>query len=167
MGLDAGGALMLIAVGIALGAALGAGTAQPLEEGSVAVVVSTDGYEEATIALEGTGLQFNAPCSSLLMNIHEVQALSIRNGMEGAIDVRPSTHDVLKEVLEHYGLEVAMVRVDSYSSELYYASVVLRRGNRVLLIDSRPSDAAGIAVRTGAPVYVNATVLRERGLATC
>ena len=60
-----------------------------------------------------------------------------------------------------YGLEgdVERVVVTELKSGTYYAKLGLRMRNRSIEIDSRPSDAIAIALRTGAPIYVRETLL--------
>lgn len=129
--------------------------------------VPNDGFVKVDIRLDGTALQFSSQCYSVTMNIHELQALSIRNGIDNRIDVRPLTHDVLREIMNNFGIKVLEIRIESFENEIYRAKTFVQQGNKVLDIDTRPSDGIGIAVRTGAPVYFNKQLLESNGVNTC
>jgi bifunctional DNase/RNase len=82
------------------------------------------------------------------------EARSIALEMENRSSPRPNTHDLARNVI--YGLDgdVERVVVTELKAGTYYAKLGLRMRNRSIEIDSRPSDAIAIALRTGAPIYV-------------
>ena len=86
------------------------------------------------------------------------EARSIALEMEKRSSPRPNTHDLARSVI--YGLEgdVERVVVTELKGGTYYAKLRLRMRNRSIEIDSRPSDAIAIALRTGAPIYVRETL---------
>jgi bifunctional DNase/RNase len=86
------------------------------------------------------------------------EARSIALEMEERSSARPNTHDLARNVI--YGLEgdVERVVVTELKGGTYYAKLGLRMRNRSIEIDSRPSDAIAIALRTGAPIYVRETL---------
>jgi len=83
-------------------------------------------------------------------------AFSIRKALENIPFPRPLTHDLLVNILEKLDVTVEKVTIDAMIGNIYVATIVLRdnRTNSVFYIDSRPSDATAIAVRTGAPIYI-------------
>jgi len=137
----------------------------PLPAG--AINLSNEGFVEVNINLEGNALQFSSDCFAVTMNIHEIQALSISTGIENRINVRPLTHDMLAEILNNFGIKVIQVRIETFEDDIYKAKTFLQQGNKLLDIDTRPSDAVGIAVRTNAPVYFNKQLLESKGMNTC
>ena len=124
-------------------------------------------YEPVTIILKGTMLTFAGACRAISMEIIDAQALSIHNGLERTIDARPLTHDLIMDIFTAFGITPEHVRLESYKNNIYYATLVARRDNRLVEFDVRPSDAAGIAVRGGLPVYATKALLDEKGAATC
>lgn len=78
---------------------------------------------------------------------------------------RPLTSDLMVSSIRALGGEVARVvipRVDGAGT--FYAEVQVHRdGTPLPPLDARPSDALGVAVRTGAPVFVAAEVMDARG----
>jgi len=53
------------------------------------------------------------------------------------------------------------------SEDVYLSNAIFRSDNNVLELDMRPSDAIALALRTGTPIYLNMTLLREVGVNIC
>lgn len=73
---------------------------------------------------------------------------------------RPLTADLLKTVIDELGARVVDINITDLSDDVFYARIGIVNGqNERLDIDSRPSDAIGLAVRTGAPIFVEESIL--------
>jgi bifunctional DNase/RNase len=72
---------------------------------------------------------------------------------------RPYTHDLLKSVIEGLDAQVARVVITDLRENTFFALVHLQRNGSTTTIDARPSDAMALALRAGAPIYVNQQVL--------
>lgn len=73
---------------------------------------------------------------------------------------RPMTHDLAASLIHQLGGTLERVIVDELRDSTYLGALDIRRergGN--ILIDSRPSDALALAVRTGAAIFVSPDVL--------
>ena len=79
--------------------------------------------------------------------------------IEGIKMARPMTHDLLKNILGEVGCLVDSVEITELKENTYYALVHINVGGRELVIDSRPSDAIALALRTKSPIYVAKAVL--------
>ena len=77
---------------------------------------------------------------------------------------RPQTHDLMLKLLEDLGGTVESVVVNDVRDDTFYAIISVRQGDRVLEIDSRPSDAIAIAVRAAVPIYVADDVMDRAGI---
>ncbi len=77
---------------------------------------------------------------------------------------RPLTHDLLRSVITALGAKVVSVIINDLADETFYAKLVLDAEGRHMEIDSRPSDAIALAVRTGVPIYVAEAVLDQAGV---
>ena len=77
---------------------------------------------------------------------------------------RPLTHDLLKSVITDMGAEVAYITVNELRSDVFYARVVINANGKQLEVDSRPSDAIALAVRTSAPIYVDESVMDKAAI---
>jgi bifunctional DNase/RNase len=77
---------------------------------------------------------------------------------------RPSTHDLMKSLLEKLGAKLDRVvihHVDEKISTYYTNLVISRPGQPELEIDARPSDAVALALRMSAPIFVSEEVLSK------
>jgi len=77
---------------------------------------------------------------------------------------RPMTHDLLRNILHTLGVRVERVEVTALREGTFYGNIVLSHQGRIYNIDSRPSDAIALAVRTHAPILVAREVLDEAGI---
>ena len=77
---------------------------------------------------------------------------------------RPLTHDLLESVISSLGAQVNHILVSDLSEDTFYAKIVLSHKGGKTEIDSRPSDAIALAVRTDAPIYANQSVVDKAGV---
>jgi bifunctional DNase/RNase len=77
---------------------------------------------------------------------------------------RPLTHDLLQSVISTLGASVKYIVVNGLKEDTFYARLALSIDGVELDIDSRPSDALALAVRVGAPIYVEESVLEKAGI---
>lgn len=92
------------------------------------------------------------------------EAAAILMKLQGADTPRPMTHDLMTILFEQLDIECEQVTVTELRDNTFFASVTLRQGDRTFEIDSRPSDAIAIAVRTEAPIFVADDVIAESGI---
>jgi len=85
---------------------------------------------------------------------------AIALGMEKVPTPRPMTHDLLKNMLEEFKVEVDKVVVTELKEDTFYALIYLKVNGEEVQVDSRPSDAIALAVRTEAPIYCTEEVLK-------
>ncbi len=88
------------------------------------------------------------------------EANAIAMELEKVTTPRPMTHDLIKGILESLSTEVKKIVVDNLVDNTFYATIYLStpEGQEVQ-IDSRPSDAIALALRTSAPIYVKQEVI--------
>src|SRR5512147_1275849 len=86
----------------------------------------------------------------------EADAIAVR--LQDVAVARPLTHDLLRNLIEELGGRVAYIVVNDLSNDTFYARIVLDVNGATMEIDSRPSDAIALAVRTEAPIYVEDSV---------
>jgi len=77
---------------------------------------------------------------------------------------RPLTHDLLQSVISTLGASVDYIVVSGLKEDTFYARLALSVDGVKLDIDSRPSDALALAVRVGAPIYAEESVLEKAGI---
>jgi bifunctional DNase/RNase len=92
------------------------------------------------------------------------EAAAILVKLQNAAPARPMTHDLLNDVLGQLDAEVISIAVTEMRENTYYARITLRQNGSEIEIDSRPSDAIALAVRSGATIYVADEVIEESGV---
>ena len=73
----------------------------------------------------------------------------------------------MKDMLDIFGIQVLQVKIDRYVSDIYYATIILNQGNRILELDARPSDSIALAARTGSKLYIKRNILEMNGDYLC
>jgi len=91
---------------------------------------------------------------------------SIALAMSNVKPARPLTHDLMVSVFDRIEVEVSRVVISDLIESTFYASLYLLHNNKEHHIDSRPSDAIAVAIRTGAPVFVEEEVLAKQDSST-
>ena len=92
------------------------------------------------------------------------EAQSIAIEMENMRPSRPLTHDLFRNTLSVFGMEVTEVVIHKMSEGIFYAQLVVTDGIREERIDSRSSDAVAIAVRFGCPIRCSTQVMEAAGV---
>jgi bifunctional DNase/RNase len=92
--------------------------------------------------------------------IGQFEAQSIALEMEGIKPPRPLTHDLLRNVIENLGGTISEIIIDELRDNTFFAKIKLEVSSMTNDIDSRPSDAIALAVRTGSPLFVAEEVMK-------
>jgi len=93
------------------------------------------------------------------------EATSIASAIKQVQMARPLTHDLFHDLLHEVGVTVQRVVITELKESTYFAELVLGQGDRVIVLDSRPSDAIAMALRASAPIYVAQSVLEQAKIA--
>jgi len=93
------------------------------------------------------------------VGIFEANAIALQ--IEKIATPRPMTHDLLKNILMGIQARVEKIVITELKDNTFYALVYLRQGERVLPVDSRPSDAIALALRTESPIFVESDVIEK------
>ena len=98
--------------------------------------------------------------------IGSAEASAIIRKIENLNVVRPMTHDLIPDIIQKTGYKLDRVEINDVEQETYYATLFLTKGDEVIEIDSRPSDAIAVAIRVDAPIFVTANVLSNGSVST-
>lgn len=90
---------------------------------------------------------------------YEANAIALE--IEKVSPARPMTHDLIKTLLNGLDAQVKKVVVNELKDETFYALIWLEKDGEVISIDSRPSDALALALRTDCPIFVDDSVLKN------
>ena len=94
----------------------------------------------------------------IIIGSFEAQAIALE--IDGYKPQRPLTHDLLKNVIDSLGGSIIEVIIDELKENTFYSKIILEVSAITNEIDSRPSDAIALAVRTQAPIYVSESVMK-------
>jgi uncharacterized protein len=92
------------------------------------------------------------------------EAAAILMKLQGASTPRPMTHDLVADILEQLDAEVTRITVTELRDNTFYASITVHQNGSEIEIDSRPSDAIAIAVRSDAPIFAAERVIEESAI---
>ncbi|HZF99896.1 MAG TPA: bifunctional nuclease family protein [Chitinophagales bacterium] len=92
------------------------------------------------------------------------EAQSIAVALEKMAPTRPLTHDMTKSICTSFGIDLQEVIINNLDDGIFYAQLICKKGDEVVEIDSRTSDAIALAVRFDAPIYTYEFILDAAGL---
>ena len=92
----------------------------------------------------------------------EADAIAVK--LQDVTVPRPLTHDLLRSVIDSLGASVNSIIVSELKNDTFFAKIILNVDGGQMEVDSRPSDALALAVRAGAPIYAEETVLDKAGI---
>ena len=92
------------------------------------------------------------------------EAAAILMRLQNAELPRPMTHDLLATTIEQLSASVTSVLVTELRDNTFYAVLKLESRGEEIELDSRPSDAIALAVRTDAPIFASAELLEANGI---
>jgi bifunctional DNase/RNase len=119
-------------------------------------VIITEGQPQQVIVLRERGGDRYFP---IFIGYNE--AMAIDRKLKDAQVPRPLTHDLLFNIIEQMGGRLSRIVVNDLKEETYYAMLEIKRGDEIIEVDSRPSDAIALAVRTTVPIFVEEQVLNR------
>jgi bifunctional DNase/RNase len=91
------------------------------------------------------------------------EAAAIAMELQNFTPPRPMTHDLITSVLTTLNATVKKVVINEIVENTFYAIIELKVKNTedIITIDSRPSDAIAIAVRTKVSIFVSESVMSK------
>jgi bifunctional DNase/RNase len=92
----------------------------------------------------------------------EAQAIAV--ALEKMQPSRPLTHDLMKNFMTAFNIELHEVIISDLQEGIFYSKLVCSSDNDTIEIDSRTSDALALAVRFGCPVYTYEHILESAGI---
>jgi uncharacterized protein len=130
---------------------------QTFVEAEVWTVAQTDQGNVVLVRPKGSDL-------AVPIFIGQLETQSILIGMGGVEVPRPLTHDLLLSVLASLRAELERIEIHELREGTFYARLLIRAEGRDLVVDARPSDAIGLAVRALCPVFIAESVVEEAGI---
>ena len=90
------------------------------------------------------------------VGVYEANAIALE--IEKINTPRPMTHDLIKTLLMGMEARVDRIVVNELKDDTFFAVIWLEKDGQFISIDSRPSDALAIALRTDSPIFVDESV---------
>jgi bifunctional DNase/RNase len=132
-------------------------------------------YADLVVPMELVGVRLEVPANAPVVLLREQadrhrllpiyiggpEATAIHSFLEGVKPERPLTHDLFRSVLETIGAELQHIVITEIREHTFYAELVMQVGDEVKRVSSRPSDAIALAIRTGAGIFAEETLLDE------
>jgi len=100
----------------------------------------------------------------LLIWIGFIEANVISSEMQGISHRRPLTHDLLKKIILKANLKIQRVVITHIEGNIYYAKILIEGAESIIEIDARPSDSIIMALKFKVPIFVSASLFRERSI---
>lgn len=93
------------------------------------------------------------------IGVFEANAIALK--IENISTPRPMTHDLLKSFMDKLNISIHKIVVNDVRDNTFYAMIHCKIKDQAIIIDSRPSDAIALALRTDAPIYVKDEVIEK------
>jgi bifunctional DNase/RNase len=90
-----------------------------------------------------------------------LEATSIASALRDIKFDRPMTHDLFKNFIDNLKMVVSKVEVCDLKDNTFYARIYFESEDKSFDMDARPSDAIAIALRFGAPIYVDDKIFEK------
>jgi bifunctional DNase/RNase len=120
--------------------------------------VSLENYQRVVILKQKDGDRYLL----IWIGTHEAEAIAVR--LQDVQVPRPLTHDLLHNAIKDLGGAIEKITISGLENDTYFAQIGVRVGDKIIDIDSRPSDALAIAVRAKVPILVDDEVMEKAGV---
>ena len=121
------------------------------------IIISENDDQQIIVLKEIDGTR-NFP---IVIGIAEAAAIDRR--LKKRSTPRPPTHELLASVIEQLGGKVERVVINDLRDRTFFALLHIRQGDKVIQIDSRPSDAIALGIGHDVPIFVEEKVLEAMG----
>jgi len=99
---------------------------------------------------------------AIWIGVYEAEHLTI--ALQNVEVARPLTYDLFNNVIKSLDAQILRVEVVALRDETFYGNIVMEVNGKIINIDSRPSDALNLAIRTNVPILVAREVMESAGI---
>ena len=92
----------------------------------------------------------------------EAQAIAVV--LERMNPNRPLTHDLFKNALSSFGVEIKEIIINELVEGIFFSKLICEKDDESIEIDSRTSDALAMAVRFNCPIYTYEFIMESAGV---
>ena len=99
---------------------------------------------------------------AIWVGVYEAEHLTI--ALQDVEISRPLTYDLFTNVIKSLDARLLRVEVVDLKEETFFGTIVMEIDGQEVNIDSRPSDALNLAIRTNVPILVSSEVMDSAGI---
>jgi len=92
----------------------------------------------------------------------EAQAIAVE--LEKMTPSRPLTHDLFKTFSTAFKINIKEIMIHNLSEGVFFSKLICSKGEEIVEIDARTSDAIAIGVRFDAPIFTTEEILSSAGI---
>ncbi len=93
---------------------------------------------------------------------YEAEAIAME--LQGIPATRPLPYDLMRGLLTSISARVDQIAITDLTDQVFFARVLIEHAGQTIDLDSRPSDAIALAVRTGARILVSEAIMDQVGV---
>ncbi|CRF33503.1 hypothetical protein BRSU_1484 [Brachyspira suanatina] len=98
------------------------------------------------------------------ISIAYLEAQSIMSSLIGYKIERPLTHDIIYSIFQNCSIRLINVIIDNVHTDTFFAKLVIEHNAKNIFIDSRPSDAIALSLKSKAPIFIEEHVIEKAGI---
>ena len=95
----------------------------------------------------------------IVIGFNEAQAITIE--LEGIKPSRPLTHDLFVNMLNDLSMKIVSITITKFVDGIFYSIITVNNNHINIDIDSRPSDAVAISLRSKVPIKIDSNLLES------
>lgn len=132
---------------------------------TVQLIIKGISYSQAQNGAYALILEEESGARKLPIVIGAFEAQSIAVALEEDLKPpRPLTHDLFKNTLNRFDINLDYVLIHKLKEGVFYASLICSKDGKEEIIDARTSDAVALAARFGAPIQTYSQILDQAGI---
>ncbi len=98
----------------------------------------------------------------IIIGAFEANAIAL--AWERIRSIRPLTHELLGNILNIFNVKLHEIVISNLIDGVFHARLICEQGGKIVEVDSRPSDAIALAVRSKCPIYTYEFILEAAGV---
>lgn len=132
-----------------------------MKELQILTMVFTQPEQPAVLVLEPDEPAVDGKQRIVPIWIGSQEALQLGVALEHIKTPRPLTHDLFIDALTNLDARVDHVVINDVAGSTFFSKLYIRQSGRLIELDARPTDALALAIREGAPFYIDDEVLEK------
>lgn len=97
----------------------------------------------------------------LMVIVGTPEAQSIAFKLQNTEPPRPLTHDLFYSFMQNVEVRLKEVIIYKYLNGVFYSRLIFENSDKEIKLESRTSDAIGIALRSESPIYTTEKIMHE------